>query len=370
MQESSTHIATIHESFVLNSKSFTITTLEAYAHKLVRSGEVYEAKIGEFLLDWLDDGEYITAHTSGSTGAPKSIKIRKKHMINSALATAKFFKLQNGTTALLCLSAEFIAGKMMLVRAMVLGWKLDMVPPKSNPLERLYRHYDFCAMVPMQLDNSINRLHLIKKLIVGGGQISEYIVALVSGIETKVYETYGMTETVTHIAARRVNSKKKSFDETHFKALPQIALSTDHRNCLVIKAPMISDEVIITNDIVDLFSYKKFRWKGRFDNVINSGAIKLYPEEIERKIQVVIRERFIVSWIPHNTLGQQLVLIVEDPTTEATEKVVFNKIKLLETLKKYEIPKKIFFLETFKETGSGKIHRENNRQIVISRLNL
>ncbi len=352
----------LHSSFRLNNKSYTIDTLEKYAHSLVRSGEIHEVEIGDFLLDWLDEEDTIEASTSGSTGAPKSMDLSKEYMINSAKATGTFFKLPQDTSALLCLSAKYIAGKMMLVRAMVLGWRLDFIAPKSNPLDELFKQYDFCAMVPFQLDNSINRLHLIKKLIVGGGQIPGHLVAMVQGIETKIYETYGMTETVTHVAARRVNSKKRSADQTYFKALPQVVLSTDDRNCLVIKAPMVVEGSIVTNDIVDLMSYKKFNWKGRIDNVINSGGIKIHPEELERKLQLVIRERFFVASIPHESLGQQLILIVENYTDIVNTAVLMNKIKVLEGIHKYEIPKQIFLLKTFIETPTGKVHRTKNLQ--------
>ena len=162
-------IPSLHKSFQLNGKSFNEQgSLESYAHFLVRTGEPYEKEVGDFILDWIDDEDTMIAQTSGSTGTPKKIEIQKQHMINSAKATGTFFKVLEGSTALLCLSASYIAGKMMLVRAMSLGWKLDIVEPKVNPLDNLYKRYDFCAMVPLQLDNSINRLHLLKKLIVGG----------------------------------------------------------------------------------------------------------------------------------------------------------------------------------------------------------
>ncbi len=350
----------IHSSFRLNNKSYTEADLEKYAHSLVRSGEIHEVEIGDFLLDWLDEEDTIEASTSGSTGAPKIMQLRKEHMVNSAKATGTFFKLPEETSALLCLSAKYIAGKMMLVRAMILGWRLDFVSPKSNPLDKVYKQYDFCAMVPFQLDNSINRLHLIKKLIVGGGQIPGHLVAMVQGIDTKIYETYGMTETVTHVAARRVNSKKKSVDQTHFKGLPQVVLSSDDRNCLVIKAPMVADGTIVTNDIVDLISYKKFNWKGRIDNVINSGGVKIHPEALERKLQLIIRERFFVASIPHESLGEQLILIVENYTDAVNTDMLMNKIKLQQGIHKYEVPKRIFLLKTFIETPTGKVHRIKN----------
>jgi len=316
----------LHESFSLNNKLFNETTLKAHAHNLVRTGEDYEKEIGDFLLDWLEDEPYIIVHTSGSTGAPKAIKILKEHMVNSAKATGSFFKMHERSSALLCLSANYIAGKMMLVRAMTLGWKLDVVAPKVNPLDEVFKQYDFCAMVPMQLDNSINRLHLLKKLIVGGGAVPEHLIALIQGVNTKIYETYGMTETVSHIAARRINSKKKPISDCFFKALPQVIISIDHRNCLQIKAPLLCNDVLVTNDIVELITYKKFIWKGRFDNVINSGGVKLFPEQIEKKLQLVIRQRFFVTSQPDKQLGNKLILIIENITQPNSKEMFFNKI--------------------------------------------
>ena len=355
----------VHSKFKLNGESLDHEGLISYAQDLLNNGEVYEQQAAEFILEWLNDKNYILAYTSGSTGAPKEIKITKQHMINSAVATGKFFKLEEGASALLCLSASYIAGKMMLVRAMVLGWKIDLTPPKANPLDHIYKQYDFCAMVPLQLDNSLNRLHLVKKLIVGGGVISENLKKLVQGIKTKVFETYGMTETVSHIAARRVNPKKKEKKEgKYFKALPNITLSTDHRNCLIIKAPQLNDNEVITNDVVDLKTYKKFLWKGRFDNVINSGGIKLFPETIESKLQLLLSQRFFISCLSDDVLGEKLILIIESDFDEQIKKQIFEAIQNLEALTKYEKPKEIYFIPQFIETPTGKIQRSKTLELI------
>jgi len=200
----------IHPNFKINGIHFDRNDLYSVAYSYVKEGEAFEEKIGDFLIDWLnDDYDTIKVRTSGSTGDPKIYYIDKQKMVNSALATGKFFKVKDGTTALLCLPADYIGGRMMLVRAMILGWDLDIVEPKSNPLDNLFKTYDFCAMTPFQMDYSLGRLHLIKKLIVGGGTVSEHLIGLIQGIPTKVFEVYGMTETISHIAARRLNPKKR-----------------------------------------------------------------------------------------------------------------------------------------------------------------
>ncbi|MFO8148055.1 MAG: AMP-binding protein, partial [Gillisia sp.] len=299
-----------HPDFKLNKNHYSNSDLKQVAYNLIKEGEPYEGAIGDFLLDWLKSSASIEVQTSGSTGTPKKVKLLKEHMINSARATGKFFELPEKSTALHCLPAEFIAGKMMLVRAMVLGWEIDLVTPASNPLDQVFKTYDFCAMTPFQLDNSIGRLHLIKKLIVGGGAVSPSLQKMVQGVKTKVYETFGMTETVSHIAAKRLNPGKKKSKPIAFKVLPDISISTDDRGCLVIKAPKVASDVLVTNDVVEILTYKKFIWKGRYDNVINSGGIKLYPEEIERKLNKIIKRRFFVTGMPDDALGEKLVLFV------------------------------------------------------------
>ncbi len=348
-----------HPEFRLNKKHYTNSELRQVAYSLIKEGEPYEENIGSFLLDWLKPNPFIESHTSGSTGPPKKIKLRKDHLINSAKASAKFFELESGLHALMCLPADYISGKMMLVRAMILGWKLDAVPPSSIPLDNIYKVYDFSAMTPFQLDNSIGRLHLVKKLIIGGGVVSPKIRKMVREVDTKIYETYGMTETCSHIAAKRINPRKKKKQLRPFKLMPNITIAQDERDCLVIKAPNIADEEIVTNDVVEIVTYKKFHWKGRYDNVINSGGVKLYPEEIERKLNKILDHRFFISSMPDDSLGEKLVLFVEDDFSEETLDQLKQQINNLESLGKYEKPKKIYLIEKFEETQNGKIHREN-----------
>ena len=340
----------LHPAFQLNGKSYKISALKELAQDYIRLGEPYEEAIGEFLLSWLDDKNHVMVNTSGSTGEPKTIKLRKKHMINSAKATGKYFGLDEDTTALLCLPSRYIAGKMMLVRAMVLGWRLDVVPPKANPLDQVFKRYEFSAMTPFQLDNSVARLHLISKLIVGGGPFSESLKELVADVDTKVYETYGMTETISHIAVKRINSKKNKEGEVPFRTMSKVTVSQDERGCLIIKAPKVSSDPVITNDVVRLFSYKKFLWLGRVDNVINSGGIKLYPEQIEKKLAPQLEVPFFVAGEEDDRLGDRLVLVIQ--TNNVDEAKLDYSL-----LDKYEVPKAVYCTSNFIYTETGKLKR-------------
>lgn len=340
----------IHNKFKFNNEHFNFESLREVAYSFVKEGEWYQQYIGDFLLDWLDNNDFIIVKTSGSTGTPKSIKLQKQAMVVSAIATGNYFNLKSGNTALHCLSSEFIAGKMMLVRAMILGLEIDIIEPSSNPLSHITKHYDFCAMVPLQVQNSINKLHHISKLIIGGASVSDALQNKLQNISCHVYETYGMTETITHIAVKKLNFFKEK-DLNTFQTLPNITVSKDTRDCLVINAPKLNSAPIITNDIVELFSDTSFKILGRFDNVINSGGIKLFPEQIEAKLKNKISERFFIASETNNTLGQQLVMVVEG-TLNNIESSVF------ECLDTYERPKQIYNIERFIETDSGKIQRK------------
>ena len=349
-----------HSNFQLNEVSFaSVDEILSYASRF--SNEIYP-----FLESWFSADAFITVKTSGSTGVPKNIKLHKKQMINSALATGSFFDLKENTTALLCLPTEYIAGKMMLIRALTLGWHLDMVAPSSYPLRGIKKQYDFSAMVPLQLENSIKSLNLIKKLIVGGGVVSSQLQDKIQASNCSVFATYGMTETITHIAVKRLNSfsslqnnnSNESFQKDFYQTLPNVEIYKDVRNCLVIKAPKVSYEVIFTNDIIHLVSDDQFEWLGRLDNVINSGGVKLHPEKIEEKLSKIISKRFFVAGISDDKLGQKLVLMIEQPFASLDEEVALKlKIKQLKSLTKFEIPKEIYFVASFIDTETNKIQR-------------
>lgn len=333
----------INDTFKLNGESFS-----SNQELLIYSKEV-DTKLYDFLNSWFDQNDYVIVNTSGSTGKPKPIKLKKEFMINSALATGKYFNLLENTTALLCLSTDYIAGKMMLIRALTLGWHIDMVSPKGNPLKNIKKSYDFSAMVPMQLQQSLANIHLIKKLIVGGGVVSTNLQKDIQQISTEVFATYGMTETITHIAVKQLNHLQNN-QISCYHTLPNIKLSKDNRGCLVINAPKVSKELVVTNDVIHLQSATSFEWLGRYDNVINSGGIKLHPEKIEEKLSEIIKQRFFVASKPNNLLGEQLILVIEGNSYV----IDFSEVPNLD---RFEIPKQVFFVPEFIQTETQKIQR-------------
>ncbi|WP_010135113.1 AMP-binding protein [Ochrovirga pacifica] len=350
----------MHPSFRLNGEHFE-SQLE-----LISFSEDVSEDLFWFLQEWFSDSETLIVKTSGSTGTPKLIAIQKEYMRNSAKATGAFFELGAETKALCCLSTEYIAGKMMVVRALELGWHLDVVEPISNPLEDSFETYDFCAMVPMQVKASLWDLQLVKKLIIGGGVVSVGLQEQLQQVSTECFATYGMTETVTHIAVKKLNLVSSSAIEdtkyrigkwtSNYKLLPDITISQDERDCLVINAPLLSDEKVITNDIVKIHSETEFEWLGRFDNVINSGGVKLHPEQIERELSKIISQRFFVAGKSDETLGEKLILVIEG------EEISLNFSSL--ELSKYEVPKEVFFVKQFVLTETQKIQRQKTINLI------
>ncbi len=337
MQQNNFHI-----DFRLNGRKFSSKEdLFGYTEKNL-------SEIHLFITEWFSPETTLTVQTSGSTGKPKRIQIEKQFMINSALATGDFFNLPSKTKALLCLSTKYIAGKMMLIRAMVLGWELDVTEVTSLPL-RKGKKYDFVAMVPLQVQKSIADLHKAKITLVGGGAVSKNLLDKFKGIPSKIYQSYGMTETITHIAVRELHPDFSDF----YTTLPNVKIKTDKRNCLVVYAPKVASETVITNDLVKIKDANRFMWLGRADNIINSGGIKLIPEQIEKKLQSVITKPFFITKTKDELLGEKVMLLIEGKTDEN----LIQNIKEAKILQPYEKPKEIIFTDKFIRTETDKINR-------------
>jgi len=342
----------VHNRFKWNGFSMNRDDLFRMAYNLIKEGSEYEHAIGLFLLDWFDQHPTIAVRTSGTTGQPKDILVDKQAMVHSALSTGDFFALSPGDRVLHCLPAQYIAGKMMLVRALILGLEMDVIPPSSQPLANIDERYEFAAMVPLQAESSLDRLSQISKIIIGGAPISKSLAEKLLQVPSSIFETYGMTETITHIAAKKIG-------EPDFTVLPGVTISQDDEGCLVISAPRISDQIIATRDLVRLTTENQFVFLGRRDNVINSGGIKVIPELIESTLSDKIRAEFFISGMPDELLGEKVALLIEGeehPIPDAW----------FEKLGRYEKPREIIFVPKFERTTSGKVKRAETLARAVS----
>tara|TARA_X000000950_G_scaffold135138_2_gene168152 strand:+ start:6479 stop:7552 length:1074 start_codon:yes stop_codon:yes gene_type:complete len=344
------HYTKIHNRFKLNGYHFSADELKEIGYDFIKEGIPYEMAIGNFFMNWMDKNDYINVKTSGSTGDPKIIQISKQAMVRSAIRTGNFFDVKIGDTALHCLPTDFIAGKMMLVRAIILGLSLEIVEPSANPMKDQYKNFDFVAMTPMQVHNSLDQLDQIKTLIIGGAPIYPELNQKLVERHNRCFETYGMTETVTHIAVSKLAVPKKPF-----KALDGINLKVDKDGCLIVDAPDITDKLIYTNDMVEMHDEKNFTYLGRRDNVVNSGGVKIFPEVVERKLANYIDHPFFVFGLTDKILGEKLVLIVEGELDDLAE-IQKQQLSCV-SLEKFEAPKEIFFVSKIM-TNNGKYLRK------------
>lgn len=343
-------------------------TFQTKAHFDLESSDFpYFAKAAiQFCQEWLSGESNFTQHTSGSTGNPKEIQISRAQMVASAKATQTFFQMDEDTQLLCCLDPRYIAGKMMLVRAMVWNSPIELTEPKSNPLLGITRIPDFAAMVPLQVEAcmqdkpSLEKLKKIKHLIIGGAPVSSRLKDQLLQNGILAYQTYGMTETVSHVALAKIDGT-----ELHYNVLPGIEFGVDQRSALWIKSASSEDEVVQTNDLVELVGDNSFRWLGRADFVINSGGVKLHPELLETKAEHVIQRfypnsSFFFFSQKDEILGEKLCLLIE---SKGEYKGIDNLLKALKKeLGKYEVPKNIFIVSEFSRTESGKINRLKTRE--------
>ncbi len=312
-----------------------------------------------FLNEWFDASPIITVHTSGSTGVPKELVVRKDRMMQSARLTCEFLNLQAGDTALLCMNLRYIGAMMMVVRSLVAGLNLVVRPASGHPLSDVEVPLKFAAMVPLQVYNTLRvpaerkRLEHTDILIIGGGAVDDSLEAELKTIPIAAYSTYGMTETLSHIALRRLNGEAAS---KCYYPFPSVELSLSAENTLIVKAPLICDDVLQTNDIACLCSDGGFTIAGRKDNVINSGGIKIQAEEMENRLQPFIPVPFAVTAVPDPCLGQALTLLIAGkPDIKELE----NKLQAV--LETYYRPKHIFITELIPQTENGKIDRTGCR---------
>ncbi len=319
----------------------------------------------DFLSEWNNDSDRVLVHTSGSTGKPKPMMVEKKRMLNSARITCDFLGLKPGDTALLCMSLDYIAGKMVVVRSIERHLHLISVSPSGHPLKDINEEITFAAMVPMQVYNTLQvpeereRLTHIRHLIIGGGAIDASLEKELRSLpgNIAIWSTYGMTETLSHIALRRINGAEAS---EWYQPFDSVKISQTEEGCLVIDAPQVCAETLVTNDIVEIESYiynkvekLRFRIKGRKDNVVCSGGIKIQIEEVEEFLKPHLEKPFMLAKKKDEKFGEIAVLLSENKeikTVEATVRRLLSDYK-------YWIPREFRYVEHLPLTETGKPKR-------------
>lgn len=335
--------------------------------------------VNDFLQEWNSPSETLLVHTSGSTGKPKPMWVEKQRMLNSAHITCDFLGLRPGDSALLCMSLDYIAGKMMVVRSIERKLRLFSVKPSGHPLsdeslaKMVEMDFDFVAMVPMQVYNTLQvpqereRLSRIKHLIIGGGAIDDTLAEELRSLPGAVWSTYGMTETLSHIALRRLNGEEAS---EWYQPFDSVGVSLNSDGCLVIDAPLVCSEPLVTNDIAEIKQQETsshssdassslktssphvlFRIKGRKDNVICSGGIKIQIEEVENLLRQHLDAPFLLAKKKDEKFGEIAVLVTESGDLEGVEAIC------RQVLPKYWVPRQYLHFDQLPMTETGKPKR-------------
>lgn len=311
-------------------------------------------EIDSFLSEWKSADSEIQLESSGSTGKAKQFRVEKRFLRASADMTNAFFKLDSTKKLLLCLNTTSIAGKMMIIRTIQADADLIVAPVSSTPLNECDEQIDFAAMVPMQVESSIqhnsDQFDLIDTLIIGGAPINSSLWKQICGLNTDCYQTFGMTETYSHIALRLISPENLPYE-----LLQGVEMEKSDR--LIISAPHLGVNDLATNDCIEYIDSKHFRWIGRLDFVINSGAVKLHPEVLESKLSALIPLPFFSIGMEDSLLGEKHVLMIEG-------ELELSKNDLKKHLNAIELPKEIYFFKKFHYTSSNKIDRLNTKSAV------
>lgn len=327
--------------------------------------------VDEFIAQWHDGSDTIEVRTSGSTGSPKVMLVEKSRMLSSARATCDFLGLKPGNTALLCMSVDYIAGKMMVVRSIERNLDLVTVEPSSHPLaeiaekvDEMGQKLDFAAMVPLQVYNSLQvpsereMLKKIQHIIIGGGPLDPSLERELRHFDNAIWHSYGMTETLSHIALRRVSGDSAS---PWFTPMPGISLTVNENQCLVIDAPHLCPERLVTHDVVEMEAdSQRFKVLGRIDNVINTGAVKVHIEEIEKTLSPHMACPFLISKCSDEKFGEIVVMLLQGTDNDVKETYAICE----QNLPKYARPKHILPVPVLPMTPTGKPARQQAADLV------
>jgi o-succinylbenzoate---CoA ligase len=329
----------------------------------------------QFCSEWLNDRETFILQTSGSTGTPKKISVTRDQLKASAARSALYLGLKKEFTSLVCLDTQYIAGIMMLVRSLEVGMNLHVIEPSANPFDTLPEDVtiDFTALVPYQVQSLLTSKHKekfssTKVVLIGGAALSNSLRENLKSMHGSFYATYGMTETLSHIALQKLNGSDTT---NYFHLLPGISIEQDNRGCLVIKAPHLNVEPIVTNDLVEIIDSNHFLILGRIDHVINSGGVKVFSEKVESIVEVIFSEfnltnRFFIAGVPDLQLGEKVILCMEGNNLPGTMEEKLTQ-RLKDSLNRFEIPKEIRYIDNFIQTETGKINKPKTLARIASR---
>ena len=352
-------------SLLLNGREFSYAAIQQYPAQFDVPVNGYEAKLLDFVRQWLNGTQEFSLTTSGSTGSPQPITLRRRQLEASARRTGDFFDLGPGDRALVCLNCEYIGGLMMLVRGLERNMYLTIVEPHADPFAYVAAEaeFDFAAFVPLQLKAVLAaghapRLNRMKSLLVGGAPADATLQQELRPLTVPVLLTYGMTETCSHVALRRLNGPEAS---PHYRVLSGIAAAQDERGCLTLRGDVTDDQLIVTNDQVNLLDAHTFEWLGRADFVINSGGVKVPAEKVELVLDVALAEigesrRCFVAGQPDERLGQAVTAFIEGPPLSAPVEQQLLGL-LAERLGRYEQPRQLRYVPAFQTTATGKLDR-------------
>ncbi|TGE15793.1 AMP-binding protein [Hymenobacter elongatus] len=361
------------DALLLNGREFRYDDIKQYPANSPVELNGYEAKVLDFCRQWLNGAQEFGLRTSGSTGKPQLVTMRRRQLAASARRTGDYFDLGPGDRMLVCLNCEFVGGMMMLVRGLELNLHLTIVEPHADPLALVpaTAAFDFASFVPLQLREVLAhtyapRLNRLKAILVGGATVESSLETAIQKLKVPVYLTYGMTETASHIALRRLNGADATL---HYRALPGIHIGQDQRGCLTVRADVTDDRLLTTNDRVRLLDGHTFEWLGRADFVINSGGVKVQAEKVEKVLEVALVElglserRSFVAGRPDARLGEQVTAYLEGVALpEAQAKALLALLS--ERLERYERPRALVYVPQFRTTASGKLDRLNTLRTV------
>jgi O-succinylbenzoic acid--CoA ligase len=326
----------------------------------------------DFCKRWKNGAQEFEFETSGSTGSPRKVRFTRKQLQASADLTRKALNLTEGTTALVCVDVRFIAGVMMLVRGMMAGMNLVIQTPSADPFSSLSDTIDFVALVPYQLAAALaqspSKVAALKTVIIGGAPLPEDLWLKIKELPGRYYATYGMTETISHIALQKLNGADA---QDFFELLPGISAEVDQRGCLLIRAPHLDQSPVVTNDVVDMVSATRFKWVGRVDQVINSAGVKVHPSAVEAASTKALHNlqldrRLFVAGLADAALGTRVVIVVEGAPFSRRQENKFL-VELSTQLSKYELPKQVLYLDRFVETRTQKVDRLKTLDAIRSR---